>query len=88
MHSNPDTIEVVEQSSDGATRLALKINGKELVLLTKRGQEVRLHWQVYGPMQWQEAHVLLQGLLELSIHADRLSAPEPKKRKGRGNNEE
>lgn len=34
---------------------------------------VVLNWAVYGPQQWPEAKLVLEGLLELSLLADQLS---------------
>lgn len=83
MHSNPDTIDIRDESIDGEARYRLYVDGTPKVTLVKKRGVVELRWEVYGPMRWQEARVLVQGLAELTVIADQLSTtPEPfKKRK-------
>jgi len=55
-------------------RHELKVNGVTMAVLTQiKGQPPSLAWAVYGPQYWPEAKELLLGLLELSVHADRLN---------------
>ena len=72
--SNPDTIEIIDESTYEETRLQLYIDGGKRALLSKKQGDVQINWQVHGPQYWPEAKVLMQGLLELSIIADKLSA--------------
>lgn len=71
--SNQDTIEIVDESTHEEVRFQLYIDGGRRALVTKKAGMVELHWQVYGPQYWPEAQVLMQGLLELSVIADKLS---------------
>lgn len=71
--SNPDTIEIVDESAHEEIRFQLYIDGGQRAFVSKKGGAVQLHWQVYGPQYWPEAKVLMQGLLELSVIADKLS---------------
>jgi hypothetical protein len=71
--SNPDTIEICDESTHDEQRFCLYIDGGPRALLTKTHGTVQLNWQVYGPQYWPQAKVLMQGLLELSVLADQLS---------------
>lgn len=72
--SDPDSIEIRDESTHEEQRFQLYIDGGPRALLVKRKNgEVKLNWQVYGPQYWNEAKVLMQGLLELSVLADQLS---------------
>jgi len=73
MTSNPDTIEIRDESTHEEQRFQLYIDGGPRALVTKKHGTVSLNWQVYGPQYWPEAQVLMQGLLELSVVADQLS---------------
>ena len=73
MISDPDTIEIRDESTHDEQRFQLYIDGGPRALLTKKGSDVQLNWQVYGPQYWPEAKVLMQGLLELSVLADKLA---------------
>lgn len=80
--SNPDTIKIVEEREDGETRFYLYVDGGRCAFVRRLvNGYVTLHWEVYGPQQWPEAKVLMQGLLELSVLADQLSGEKyvPKK---------
>lgn len=71
--SNPDTIEIIDESTHEEIRFQLYIDDGRRALVSKKGGTVQFHWQVYGPQYWPEAKVLVQGLLELSVIADQLS---------------
>lgn len=71
--SNQDTIEIIDESTHEEIRFQLYIDGGRRALVSKKSGTVQLHWQVYGSQHWPEAKVLMQGLLELSIIADKLS---------------
>lgn len=73
MISDLDTIEIRDESTNDEQRFQLYIDGGARALLTKKHGTVQLNWQVHGPQYWPEAKVLMQGLLELSVLADRLS---------------
>ena len=73
MISDPNTIEIRDESTHEEQRFQLYIDGGPRALLTKKHGTVQFHWQVYGPQYWPEAKVLMQGLLELSVLADQLS---------------
>lgn len=68
-----DTIEIRDESTYEERRFQLYISEAPKALVTKRGGLVQFHWQVYGPQYWPRAQVLMQGLLELSVIADKLS---------------
>lgn len=73
MTSDPDTIEIRDESTHDEQRFQLCIDGGPRALVTKRGGITQFHWQVYGPQYWPEAQVLMQGLLELSVFANKLA---------------
>lgn len=73
MISDPDSIEIRDESTHEEQRFQLFIDGGPRALLKKRNGTVEIVWQVYGPQYWPEAKVLMQGLLELSVLADQLS---------------
>ena len=55
-------------------RYELRVHGVVMAVLTQTTQgPPQLAWTVYGPQHWPDAKELLLGLLELSVHADRLS---------------
>lgn len=68
-----DTIEIRDESTHDEQRFQLYIDGGPRALVTKKHDTVQFHWQVYGPQYWPDAKVLMQGLLELSVTADKLS---------------
>lgn len=68
-----DGIEIRDESTYDEQRFQLCIDGGPRALLTKKHGLVQFHWQVYGPQYWPQAQVLLQGLMELSMIADKLS---------------
>lgn len=74
--SNPETIEIRDESEDNERRFRLYIDGAPRAFV-KRKQNglVTMHLEVYGGLQWQEAKVMMQGLLQLSVIADQLSGP-------------
>lgn len=72
MTSDPDTIEIRDESTYDEKKFVLHIDGAPRATLTKNDTIVQLNWQVYGPQYWPEAKVLMQGLLELSVLADKL----------------
>lgn len=71
--SNQDTIEIVDESTHDEIRFQLYIDSGRRAFVSKKSGTVQIHWQVYGPQYWPEAEVLMQGLLELSVIADKLS---------------
>ena len=73
MISDPNSIEIRDESTHEEQRFQLYIDGGPRALLIKKHGIVQFHWQVYGPQYWPEAKVLMQGLLELSVLADQLS---------------
>ena len=81
--SNPDTIEIIDESTHEEIRFQLYINGGRRAFVSKKSGTVQFHWQVYGPQYWPEAKVLMQGLLELSVITDKLSGEKGEKN---GNN--
>lgn len=70
--SDPDSIEIKDESTESETRQQLYIDHCRRALVTKRHGQVKLHLQTCGPVSWAEAKVLLLGLLELAVHADKL----------------
>lgn len=75
--SNPDTIEIIDESTDGVIAHQLYIDGCRRAAVTKIKGSVKLNLQVYGPQSWSEARVLMHGLLHLFVIADSLME-EPK----------
>jgi hypothetical protein len=76
MESNPESMEVRDESTDVEVRHQLYIDGcrRGLVSKVRKGGAVKIHWQVYGPIDWQsEGVVMMQGLLNLTAIADQLS---------------
>lgn len=71
--SDPNTIEIADESTDDEQKFQLYIDGGPRACLTKKHGIVELNWEVYGPQYWPHAKVLMQGLLELSVLADKLS---------------
>ena len=69
-------ISIEDESTEKEVRFQLYINDNHRGLVTKRGGTVQFHFAVFGPQYWPEAKALMQGLLELSIIADRLSGEE------------
>lgn len=67
------TIEIHDESTGTEQRFQLYINGGPRALVLKKGGDTQLVWQVQGPQYWPDAKILLQGLLELSVVADKLS---------------
>lgn len=52
----------------------LLVNGSRMAAVTKvRNQPTQLVWMIYGPQYWPAAKEVLLGLLELGVHADRLT---------------
>lgn len=69
-----DGIEIRDESGDGEKRHQLYINGQRRGLVTKKKHsDVKLHWQVHGPMNLNEAKAQVEGMLELVVIADQLS---------------
>lgn len=66
-------IKIVDESVATERRFQLYVNGSTAALVSKKGGDVQLNWQVRGPQYWPDAKALIQGLLELSIIADKLS---------------
>ncbi len=83
--SDPDTIEIVDESTADQERHQLYIDGQRRGFVKRANGKVTMHWEVYGPQGWPDAKVLMSGLLQLSVIADQLSgvrdAEEPKKRR-------
>lgn len=71
--SDIDSIEIRDESTYDGKKFVLYIDGGPRATLVKKGKVVHLNWQVYGPQYWPEAKVLMQGLLELSVLADKLT---------------
>jgi len=68
-----DTMKIVDESTHNEQRFQLYIENGACGLVTKKNNIVHLHMQVSGPVGWPDAKVLIQGLLELSVIADKLS---------------
>lgn len=71
--SNPETIEIVDESTHDEVKFQLYIDGSRRAYVRKKYDLITFAWEVYGPQYWPEAKVLMQGLLELSVIADQLS---------------
>lgn len=66
--------EIQDTGEEGRERFVLLVDGVPTAAVTKVGdQPVQLVWLVYGPQYWPAAKEVLLGLLELSVHADRLT---------------
>jgi hypothetical protein len=68
-----NSIEIHDESVGTEQRFQLYVDGGPRALLVKKHGDVQLIWQVQGPQYWPDAKALLQGLLELSVIADKLS---------------
>ena len=68
-----NSIEIHDESVGAEQRFQLYINGSPCALVLKKDGDTQLVWQVQGPQYWPNAKALLQGLLELSVIADKLS---------------
>lgn len=75
MASTDQVVEIRDESNDEEIRHQLLMNGQRrgLVTKTRKNGEVKFHWQVYGPIHWSEAKIMMQGLLDLTVMADQLS---------------
>lgn len=71
-------IRIVDESGDGELRYQLYVNGSRQAAVIKRrgGEHIGIHWHIYGRQRWPDAKDLIQGLLELSIIADKLHKEE------------
>ena len=67
------SIKIHDESVGTEQRFQLYIDESPCALVLKKGGDTQLVWQVQGPQYWPDAKVLLQGLLELSVIADKLS---------------
>ncbi len=77
-HSNVDSIEIREKiAEDGRRQLKIRelyVDGcHRATVEQQRGGSVKFRFYPIGAFDWQEAKVWLQGLLELSIHAEELT---------------
>lgn len=74
---NRDLISITDESEpfDGGDKVfKLRIDGNPMATVIKSGSKsVRFNWHVYGPQCWPEAQLLICGLLELSVIADKLN---------------
>ena len=67
-------LDIIDVSTDTETAYQLRIDGQRRVLLTRRKSgEIKMNWQVCGPIGIDESKQLIQGLLELYIIADQLT---------------
>lgn len=71
-------IEIVDESEyDSSGNLVevhqLYIDGGRKANVRKTNGRVVINWAVYGPQEWPEAKILLQGLLELFVLADSIA---------------
>ena len=65
-------IEIVDEGTYEKEKFVLYIGGDRKATLVKFNNLVGLNWEIRGPQYWPQAKELMQGLLELSITADRL----------------
>ena len=71
--TNIDSIELRDISTDNKKAFALYIDGCRRGFVSKKpGRPTEFHWEVFGPFVWREAKVLLHGLLQLSVIAERI----------------
>ena len=85
--TDPNTIEIVDQSSLTENRFELKIDGCSHVLLKqdKKTRKIKYHVYFAGPFSHEEARTILEGMLELSFKADELNLGNQNvKKKNRG----
>ncbi len=72
-HSEVETI-TIKDESDGFPKFSLYVDGAKRAQVTRaKNGDVKMNWEIAGPIYWQESKVILQGLLELSVYADQLS---------------
>jgi hypothetical protein len=68
------TVEIVDESLYDDVRFQLYVDGTRCAAITKKPKNpVQFVWQVHGPQYWPAAKELMQGLLELSVIADKLT---------------
>lgn len=69
------TIEIkpTAPNGDAFEQHTLYVNGFPAAHVQATPAGVFLNWSVYGPQQWPEAKLVLEGLLELSVLADQLT---------------
>lgn len=70
-------IEICDESIRGEKRLQLYVNNKPQGMVVCRDGVVEMIWEVAGPQYWPNAKLLLQGMLELSVWADKWTLKEP-----------
>ena len=76
------SIEIVDEGVHGLDRYSLLVDGNRKASVTRKsGGAVELHFEVYGPTYWKDAHQLLEGLLELSVYADQLAGEKHDRKK-------
>jgi hypothetical protein len=68
-----DGICIIDESNSHIEYHQLYINKCRRAAVSTKYGRVQLHWEVAGAQYWPEAKLLLQGLLQLSVIADRLS---------------
>lgn len=67
-----ETIKIVDEGTPSKPRHMLYINDCQRAFATVLNHRVSIHWLVHGPQSLDEAHVLMQGLLDLFMIADQL----------------
>lgn len=71
------SIEETTPNGDARKQFTLFVNDFPAAHVQVLPHGVHLNWAVYGPQQWPEAKLVLEGLLELSLLADQLTVGVP-----------
>jgi hypothetical protein len=67
------SIRIEETTTTECEQYTLFVNDVMMAHAQVHHDGVKLNWAVYGPQQWPEAKLLLEGLLELGLLADQLT---------------
>ena len=75
MISNPASISIKDESTDGEKRYQLYVDGDRRGLVTKpKARSVKIHWQTEGSFSLSESKVWMSGMFELMLIADQLKS--------------
>jgi hypothetical protein len=67
------SFEIKDISVPNEERHQLFINNAPMILLQSKHQQVKINFQVYGPLQLSEAKTLIDGMLHLCVIADEIN---------------
>jgi hypothetical protein len=78
------TVEIVDESTDEVERLVLHVGtARNVASVQAKHGVVKINFGVYGPLMLDEAKQVLQGIFELTVHAEAIrNRVEHEKRSG------